>query len=841
MNIINPIAQSFYVAQESGIYATSLDLYFYSKDRRLPVTVQLRPMEFGYPSKKVYPFGEVVLKPKNVVVSDTATEATRVTFESPVFLEGGKFHSIVIISPNTTAYKVFVSELGKENIIDTDDETKFPSIVTKQPLSGGLFKSQSSSSWNEEPYEDLKFTLYRANFTSNIGNVLFFNPKLSAGNKQVATLIEDPFEMVSRKIKVTTSLEVEDTLLLEGNTIYQTRTGASGNYVGLAGSATGTLGLINAGIGYTPLTGSVTYTDVDLISLTGDGKNATADITISNGVAIASTITSGGSGYSVGDVLTAEINSGAGRNLKLSLSALNGSNQIIIDDVQGEFITGIGYTLQFSNSLNNGEFQNINSGFSTDIYIQNDGLLVINDGLHIKVNHRNHGMNSNTDIVQISEVSPDTTPKILSTRLSRTESNELRFSGGGGISLYSNFENVSVSSTNPGYVLIDDEIISYTGVTENSLTGLTRGIDSTPIQVHRGNTRFKTQIFKYELNGISLRRINKNHNLSEVTVQDAIDLDYYHIKIDTSQDGKTDPLPNGQVDRSVNAPYPKLYINETKSTGGSEIEASQNIQFTLAKPIIETSILPGTQIRSTIRTVAGRSVDGSEPPYEDKGFEPFDINGENYFDSPRAIYSNVNEQNRLSNLPGKKSMSVFMEMRSNSQFISPVIDMDRVGMVLVSNRVNNKIQNYAEDGRVSTMEDDPSAFNYATKTISLEVPATTIKLYMSAYINVFGDIRALYSIKNNIDDEDIYYPFPGYKNLDSIGNVIDEALNDGTPDTKPIKTDILDDGLSDILFKEYEFTANVESFKYFSIKLIGSSTNQSYPPLVKDLRVVAVA
>ncbi len=71
--------------------------------------------------------------------------------------------------------------------------------------------------------------------------------------------------------------------------------------------------------------------------------------------------------------------------------------------------------------------------------------------------------------------------------------------------------------------------------------------------------------------------------------------------------------------------------------------------------------------------------------------------------------------------------------------------------------------------------------------------------------------------------------------------MIDESLNDGTPDTKPTKTDILDEGLSDELFKEYEFTAEVETFKYFSIKLIGTSTNQSYPPIIKDLRVVALS
>jgi hypothetical protein len=48
---------------------------------------------------------------------------------------------------------------------------------------------------------------------------------------------------------------------------------------------------------------------------------------------------------------------------------------------------------------------------------------------------------------------------------------------------------------------------------------------------------------------------------------------------------------------------------------------------------------------------------------------------------------------------------------------------------------------------------------------------------------------------------------------------------------------------SDVLdFREYEFSIdNLPSFRYFGIKLIGTSTNQAYPPRFKDLRVIALA
>jgi len=61
MKLVDPLAQSFYVEPKSGIFVTSVDLYFFSKDPELPVTVQLRPMNLGFPSNKVYPFSEIVV------------------------------------------------------------------------------------------------------------------------------------------------------------------------------------------------------------------------------------------------------------------------------------------------------------------------------------------------------------------------------------------------------------------------------------------------------------------------------------------------------------------------------------------------------------------------------------------------------------------------------------------------------------------------------------------------------------------------------------------------------------------------------------------------------------
>ena len=64
--LIDPLAQTFYVDNPKGIFATSVDVYFYDGDRNLPVTVELRPTINGTPSATdIYPFSSVTLEPRS--------------------------------------------------------------------------------------------------------------------------------------------------------------------------------------------------------------------------------------------------------------------------------------------------------------------------------------------------------------------------------------------------------------------------------------------------------------------------------------------------------------------------------------------------------------------------------------------------------------------------------------------------------------------------------------------------------------------------------------------------------------------------------------------------------
>jgi hypothetical protein len=809
----DPLAQSFLVDDEVGLFLTKCDIFFRSKDDMdIPVTIQLRSMENGSPTQHVIPFSEIILEPDEVEVSGDGSVATEVRFKAPIYLEGGKEYCICIAS-NSTKYSVYISRIGENDLLTQ-------AFISNQPYLGSLFKSQNASTWEPSQWEDLKFTLYRADFIES-GTVEFYSPQLTEGNNQISKLMPNSLNFNSKKVRISLASTISDPNLTIGNIILQQGTNASGNYVGNAGIATGSLNIINAGIGYTPSSGIATFPGINLQTITGKGRDATATITINNGVAIGATITSGGSGYQIGDVLgISSIGAfNVGTNARFSLSNISNLNQIIIDNVQGDFITGVGKTIQFVNNLGITTFLN-----GTGVEVIDGGIITENDGLHVKVDHRNHGMYFNDNLVVISNAQSDIKPTKLSIQLFADSTGSISVDDS---SAFGTFENVGVGTTNPGYLLIGNEIIEYTSVSGGVIGGnIVRGTNPTTHPIG-------SPVYKYELNGVSLRRINKTHDLNDVTVAEPITFDSYNIKLDMSSDG---------VDRSVGTSFPILYSNQTKSTGGYNIRATQNMPFEIITPLVQNLTVQGTSLSAEVRTITGSSISGNEIAFTDIGFEPITINAPNYLDSTRIIASKVNEDNKLSNLPGNKSMNMRLTLGTVDSRISPVLDTQRISTILTSNRVNSVIQNYVTDARVDTIDEDPSAFQYISKEITLENSASSIKIILDAHINLYSDIRAFYSISENSNFDPIFTPFPGYTNLDTRGEVINLEDNSGLSDKFISPTNSIGFTSPELEYKEYVFTSDqLPSFRSYRIKLILTSTNQVYVPRIRNLRVITLA
>ena len=837
----DPLAQSFLVDQQTdpeGVFITKCDVFFRTKDDgNTPVRMQIRTMENGFPTPKYFDLSEVLLHPDNVNTSTDGSVATTFEFAAPVYLEGGKEYAICLIS-NSTKYSVYISRVGENDILSD-------AYISNQPTLGSLFKSQNASTWEASQWEDLKFILYRADFVES-GSVDLYSPELSEGNKQIAKLMENPLNITSKEIRVGLGTTIADNRYVLGNTFFQGTSLnriAEGDLIGIGASATGTLTVSNPGVGYTPADGSITYSNTNLVAVSGNGSGATANVTVENGVAVAATINAGGNGYQVGDVVTISATApdpsssdsaglSVGRNARFTLTSIGQTSQLIIGNVQGEFITGAAGTIRFFDS--SGTERELNSDNGGDVTIPSNGITEVSDGLHIKVNHVNHGMNFDDNFVRIYNILPDVKPTKLTAAYEKSSTDPLQVTAGTG-SNFSTFEGVGVGLTNTGLLLIGEEIIEYTSTTSSTIGGsISRGAvpKSYPID---------TPVYKYEFAGVSLARINKTHDLSDVTVTNPITLDSYHIKLDMSEKFGTIGI-NDNDDRSDNVGFPKLFLSTTKSGGGDNIRATKNIPFEIIKPSIHNITVEGTSLSAQLRTVTTQSISGNEIPYVNAGFEDVVINSNNYLDSPRAVFSKVNEDRKLDSIEGNKSMQMRLFLGTTNTKLTPQIELDRCSIYAISNRVNSEVTNYATDPRVNTLFNDPSACQYVSKEVTLENPASSIKIIVDAHIPTDADIRAFYAINSDPGFEPIFEPFPGYLNLDINGEVINEENNDGRPDIFVPNSNKKGYSPSETDFIERTFTVDdLPNFRSYRIKLVMTSTSQELVPQMKNLRVIALA
>lgn len=812
----DPLSQTFFVDDETGIFVRKIDIYFKSKDESLPINCQIRTVEDGIPSNVILPFADVTLDSSDIEISDDSSLKTTFTFKSPVYLKG-KTEYAVVLSSNSSKYEVWISKNGEKDLSEGLSIQTSGGLVSKPTLLKKLFKPQNTSSWKGSSFEFLKFTIHRSSFV-NDGNINFYNPELTLSNGHVQNLIDDPILVESRKIRISLSNSIIDSGIHTGQIIGQTTTDASGILVGFAGSSFGSLNIVNSGIGYTPALGVSTFTNVQLNSLTGHGRNARATVIIQDGLVSSANITDGGTGYQIGDILTFDSTLGTGA--RLSVGIVTSQNELILDKVQSNFSTGIFNNVTYASSGITTEL-NFSSGSVYPI----SPIIIDNDGLHFKVSQRNHGMYDGNNYVNISNVSPDNNPAKLSLELS-TSATQIELDSNG---QFATFENIGISTNNYGYILVDNEIISYESTTGGSIIGITsRGVDGTKVKAHAVGT----PVYKYEVGGVSLRRINTQHDLNLVSSDKSKDFNSYYVKVDMSKNG---------VNRSGSLVNPNLYFNSDKVCGGQNVYSTKNIQFESITPIIQTLVLPETNITSKIKTISGTSIGSTDPSFNDQGYEDFSIDGTTFFDSPRLIASKVNESNLLSSLPGNKSLNIVMNMISSDSRVSPVIDLDRVSLILTENLINDPKIDYIADSSINGLYNDPHAFQYVSKEIDLLSPATGLKIIVSAHINNFCDIRAFYSLNNN-GETPTFIPFPGYNNLTSNGNVINQNNNSGLSDIKIQPSPNVSYNSEGCSFEQYEFTANnLQSFRDYKIKLVLTSTNQSFVPRLKDLKTIALA
>ena len=181
----DPLAQTFMTDLEGGMFVTSVEVYFATKSSSIPVCCEIRPVVNGYPSSRVVPLATKTLNPGSVNTSTTGETATKFTFDAPIYLPEDTEYAVVLLA-NTTDYTVYIAETGKKALSSGR-------LVSKQPSTGVLFKSQNGSTWTASQEQDLKFKINRAVFeTDTTGTVTLVNDAVGS-----RTLAANPFKTTS--------------------------------------------------------------------------------------------------------------------------------------------------------------------------------------------------------------------------------------------------------------------------------------------------------------------------------------------------------------------------------------------------------------------------------------------------------------------------------------------------------------------------------------------------------------------------------------------------------------------------------------------------------------------
>ena len=220
--------------------------------------------------------------PVNSVTGKQFSDATAPTtfhFDSPVYVKNG-VEVAIVLQTDSDKYLAWISRMGERDVGGSR-------MVSEQPYLGVLFKSQNNSTWTAYDFEDLKFTLYRASFTTGVNGQL----TLVNDTVPVASLEQDPLQFfaTSTNVKVThrdhhmydTDSNVTITGASSGiSTTLATSGGinASANALAIASASTfpssATTGTIHLKIGDEIMTGTISGTNVTSLARAQDSTTA---------------------------------------------------------------------------------------------------------------------------------------------------------------------------------------------------------------------------------------------------------------------------------------------------------------------------------------------------------------------------------------------------------------------------------------------------------------------------------------------------------------------------------------------------------------------------------------
>jgi hypothetical protein len=226
-----------------------------------------------------------------------------------------------------------------------------------------------------------------------------------------------------------------------------------------------------------------------------------------------------------------------------------------------------------------------------------------------------------------------------------------------------------------------------------------------------------------------------------------------------------------------------------------------------------------------IRPTTGKSVHGSESEFAlTSNSNKINVvsNDNIYFTAPQLVASPINETNEMS---GSKSFFNILTLSSTNRKVSPVLDTQRMSAFTITNRLNNPTSGNTPD----FIDDNAStgsstAAVYCTKSIVLETASTSLDVRLTSNVRSTSDVKMYFRIIGSEDDTTIdkinWTPF----NTDGEEDITVTPAEDNST------------------FKEYKYSVGgLKDFTTFQLKIGMTGSISSYPPIIRDMRAIALA
>lgn len=435
---------------------------------------------------------------------------------------------------------------------------------------------------------------------------------------------------------------------------------------------------------------------------------------------------------------------------------------------------------------------NLNNDPVQELKLSNNPLTFAEDSSIVKVFHPNHGMHSTANYVRLSGILSDTVNGLLNSTMTPT-SNSLVINNLSNQSFsvsttgfWGKINNQNISETNPGYLKIGNEIMSYSTITgDNQLTIQARGLFGTVATQHPAGSIVQC----YNINGINLQEINAVHKISKV-----ISLDEFEIVVQSKS-------------------------NSDLIAGGTEVRSSRNLQYESLYPSLNAISLPNTNLDISLTSVSATSIGNTtQSSFNTLPAEGIQNNVENVLNSPRLVASQQNKEQYFPGTPGTLGLTV--NMSTSADNVSPIFDITGSSVITISNRLNKEVTDNGELDLSSELLPVGGLHSaYVTKKVVLENSSTSIRVLFDAIRRQGVDIKVFAKVK-------------GDSNLGSFSDMNYIEI----PSISYPQSD------TEFQFRAFEYElSGIQEFKEWSIKVVMIGNDQSNVPKIKNFRAIALA